>query len=216
VSPLVNLALLGAAWGVANGGTTGWIVGGLLFATVKPHLVLFPALLIGLELLKTRQWRVLLWTGGLLLGLIFVAFLLQPDWFMQMMGALSSGDFRGGQAGLVSTGYVGLRELGVSGWVFAPFGVYVLYRWVKDGLTPAGFSLAIVVNFLLIPYSRSYDDVLLILPLVALAKGQKRADWGVFLLGAGSVFGLPFTNFSMLTPVVLAIACLLNPLNTDK
>lgn len=209
ISPLVNLAIMLAGWQIVTSESVWLPALGLLLATLKPHIVAAPAGLCLLELIRRRHWRTLAIT---LIGfgvLCTLALLLLPNWPSALIQAWAEGKYKGGEPGLVSPGYAGLGELGVPFWIFLPLAAYMLWQWQRTGLDAHTFALALVTNLLLVPYSRSYDLVVLILPVLSLAEFERQRDWAIFGLGITSAFILPFTPLSVLAPVIMAIALLL-------
>jgi hypothetical protein len=208
-SPLVGLGLLVCAWAIASG-TAPLLAGlGFLLATLKPNLVVFPLLLCLFELVRSRNWRTTRWIAGCFLVVTVLASIMLPDWFLSLFNSWRSGDYRGGKPGLIAPGYFGLPELGIAWWVFVPLAVFTVSRWWKDGLRAEVFALALVVNVLLSPYSRSYDQVLLILPFLVVASSNHPRGYGLLSLAAIAVFLVPLTALAVLTPVLLAILLLL-------
>ena len=161
-----------------------------------------------LELVRQRRWRTIVIIISSLLILSVLSFAVLPDWLPSMLNAWVMGKYRGGP-GLISSGYRGLRELGIPFWVFLPLGVYVLFGWWHNGLNGYTFSLALITNLLILPYSRSYDFVVFILPLLVLTEFESGRNWFSFALAIMSVFVLPWTSLAVVAPVLLAIALLL-------
>ena len=210
ISPLVGLAVLLAAWQLSSRRPRSWVVAvGLVAATVKPHIVLLPALLCILELVRCRNWRMLGWLAvGMTIVTVF-AYVTDPNWFPGLVAAWQRGDFRGGKLGLVSPGYVGLSELGMPSWLFIPLGAYVLYQWRAQGLTATTTALAFSVSLLLVPYSRSYDYVVLVLPILSLAVARAWSKALALVIVVLSVVILPITVLSVLVPVLVTLGLLL-------
>ncbi len=209
ISPVVNMMALLVAYNIASFSTSLWIpILAILVVTLKPHIVALPIGLCMMELVRQRHWRAIVGIIGSLVILFVLAFAILPDWLSSMLNALVQGKYRGGP-GLISPGYVGLRELGTPSWAFLPQIAYVLFRWWRDGLNAHLFALALVTNLLVLPYSRSYDFVVFILPLLVLAKFESWRNWPGFALAITCVFVLPWTSLSVITPVLLAIALLL-------
>lgn len=209
ISPLANFAVLLSALSIFNLGPVWLSIIGLLLTTVKPHIVALPVGLCLFELARRRQWRVILLALCVLVILCLVASILLPGWLPSMLNAWAKGDYKGGKPGLVSPGYVGLGELGIPFWVFLPLVGYILYRWWQKA-SPHIFALALVANLLIVPYSRSYDFVIFIFPLMSLAKVDRLQNQAVFILAFISTFILPFSPLSVVSPVILAISLLLD------
>ena len=212
-SPLIGLAVLLLCWYIStkprqNTATVILIVVSFLITTLKPHLAILPDLLCILEIIRRRDWNLV---TGLVIGIIGVmlfAFATDAKWISELLSAWLAGDFRGGKPGLVASGYIGLQELGIPIWLFAPLAIYVLYQWYKQGLSISVITLALSVNFLIIPYSRSYDYVMLILPGCFLVKDINYRNWFAISTAIVSLFIIPFTILTILTPAILTIGLL--------
>jgi hypothetical protein len=214
ITPLVNTMVILAAWKIASQSQTGLAAFGLLFASLKPHVVLLPATLCLLEVIRKQQWRLIL---AVLVGfttLVGLAFLWRADWLSSLINAWLEGNYKGGKPGLVSPGYVGLIELGIPPFTFAPLVIYLLWQWWRFGLQPHIFALSLAVGLLIAPYSRSYDLVLLIFPLMDLAETSQGRDRWLFAVGTLSFFLLPLTSFSVITSLMFVILLLLKSKKT--
>jgi len=180
----------------------------ILFVTLKPHVVALPTAICVPELVRRRAWRTLAWLALGLAAVTLAALAVLPGWPLELLAAWQRGDFRGGRPGLVSPGYLGLAELGLGPWLFVPLALYALYGWWKHGVTSASISLALAAGLLLTPYSRGYDYVVLILPvlLLILEPAERRRALS-FVAGAFGAL-LPLTDLSQLTPVVVVLGLL--------
>ena len=213
VSPLIGLAVLLLCWYIStkprqNTTTTILIVVSFLITTLKPHLAILPDMLCILEIVRRRDWSLI---TGLVIGVIGVmlfAYATDAKWISELLSAWLAGNFRGGKPGLVASGYTGLQELGIPIWLFAPLAVYVLYQWYKQGLSISVITLAISVNFLIIPYSRSYDYVMLILPGWFLVKDFNYRNWFAISTAIVSLLIIPFTILTILTPAIATMGLL--------
>ena len=136
--------------------------------TFKPHIVLLPALLCILQLVRWRARKTIGAVFLVLFGLVFLASTLVPGWATVLMQAIQKSAFRGGP-GLVAQDYAGLWELGVPIGLLVLPGTYACVYWWKRGLTPMTLALAIAANLIVAPFSRAYDHVLLVLPILVAA-----------------------------------------------
>jgi len=209
ITPLVNAMLIVSAWRISSQAQLGLAALGLLFASLKPHVVILPATLCLLEAIRKRQWRLILVVLVGFTTLVGLAFLWRADWLSSLINAWLEGNYKGGKPGLVSPGYVGLSELGIPPFTFAPLVIYLLWQWLKAGLQPHVFALALAVGLLIVPYSRSYDLVVLIFPLIVLANMPQTRDRWLFALALLSFFLLPLTSLSVTTPLIFVILLLL-------
>jgi len=214
ITPLVNTMVILAAWKIASQSQAGLAAFGLLFASVKPHVIILPVGLSLLEAMRKRQWHLLLiFTAGFL-GFVGLSFLWRADWLTSLLDAWLEGNYKGGKPGLVSPGYVGLSELGIPPLTFVPLIFYLFWQWWRFGLQPRIFALSLAVGLLITPYSRSYDLVLLIFPLMDLAETSQGRDRWLFAVGTLSFFLLPLTSFSVITSLMFVILLLLKSKKT--
>jgi len=65
------------------------------------------------------------------------------------------------------------------------------------------------IQYLIVPYSRSYDLVVLIFPFIVLANMPQTRDRWLFALALFSFFLLPLTSLSVTTPLIFVILLLL-------
>jgi hypothetical protein len=138
------------------------VVIGLLLATLKPHIVAVPMLLVLLELVHRKQWSSLLAALSVLLALGALGAMFVPTWPEALLTSWTTGAFYEPRQNLL-----GLATFGVPAWLTYPFVGYTLLLWWQRRLDLQILGLSAAVNLLLVPYSRSYDCVLLLLPLAA-------------------------------------------------
>ena len=174
--------------------------------TLKPHIVLLPASLCLLQLVRLRAWKALAAVLVAMAGLVLLTSSLVSGWPTALLQAIRAGAFRGGP-GLVAEGYLGLLELGVPVVLLVLPGIYACALWWKRGLTPMTTALAIAANLIAAPYSRAYDYVLLLLPALVAARSSQRArvDWATVLAFTSFVL-LPATPLALLAPALMMIA----------
>jgi hypothetical protein len=216
ISTYVGLAVIVLLWQAGERRAHPAVVAiALLIAAAKPHLVALPVLLGLLEIIRCLGWKSLRWPLAALILAAGLSFAFDRQWPAHLLTAWLGGDYRGGQPGLVSPGYVGLSELGAPAWLFVPHALYAVYAWWRHGLSARTAALALSVGLLLTPYTRSYDLVLLTLPLVALlaaAWRERRRGLAVLALAAFAWL-LPLTTFSVLTPVIVTLGVLALPIH---
>lgn len=188
---------------------------GFAVLTLKPHIVLLPALLLFLQLVRERDWKSVAYVASAMACLGALASIVLPGWPQPFLQALTSGQYRGGP-GLVATGYLGLRELGVPGWLLIPIVAYAMFYWWKHGPTPLAVSFAIVANLIVVPYSRAYDYVILILPaLVAVHPTSRPLIFPTAVLAVVAISVAPITPLALVTPTLMAIALLVRVLRSS-
>lgn len=209
VSPLVIGSTMLIAWQISTSIKSGWMLSlAVLTALLKPHIVIFPLMLCFLELVKQHKWKTLIQIASAGLFVVIISYLILPDWLPSLIEVWKRGDYLGGKPGLISPGYTGLRELGIPVWVLVWFGLYGLFRWWREGLTREVIALSLVINLLLIPYSRVYDFVVLIFPILSLLTSKSRLGYVFFSITAVAAVFLPLSNLSLLAPVIVTISLL--------
>jgi hypothetical protein len=214
VTGLVALAALLAAWLIATrrAERLPWLVAAALWLTLlKPHIVALLVLLCGLELLRRRAWRVLAWLACLCAAGALFGLALLPAWPSALWSAWRAGAYLGGP-GLVAAGYRGLREVGVSWWLWLPLAGYVVYAWRQRGLTAYVAALALPVGLLLVPYHRAYDQVVLFLPVLSVFAFSRGHRVGRRWLARGLALAAlvaPLAGLDITAPMLAAIAILL-------
>jgi hypothetical protein len=188
---------------------------GLVLLTLKFHVILLPVLFFVAELIRRRQWKTILITSVTLALLALVSSLaLFRDWLPALVDAIVTGKkFLGGQ-GLAASYYFNFSNVGLPFLVFVPHLIYVFVLWLKKGVSQYLFLLALTMNFLVIPYSRQYDYVIL-LPVYFYiyfrlwTTNRRFALAGMFILVGIIPF---FTKFFFLVPsIVMAVLLLLPP-----
>jgi len=210
ISPLVTLSLLILLYLVILQKKFCWLLPiATLLVTLKPHIILLPFIIGVFSLIKLQNWKSVLVMFGSLFIAGLVSMLLVNNWLSTLINAWLEGDFRGGKPGLISPGYLGLSEFGIPISVFNLFGIYVFWLWWREGLSLKVTSLALAVNLLLVPYSRSYDYVVLILPILYLTGIRRQYDYWILGFALVGYFILPLTDLSVLTPVLITLALLI-------
>ncbi|RPI90163.1 MAG: hypothetical protein EHM40_19060 [Chloroflexi bacterium] len=139
------------------------VVFGLVLISLKAHVVLLALLVFSIELMRRQKWGILVLSGGTiaLLGVLSSIFFLE-GWVSALARAVFVGkEFLGGE-GLAAGGYFSFADLGISSLFFIPQVLYVLVLWIRKGINQYLLLLLLTLNFLLIPYSRQYDYVLLL------------------------------------------------------
>jgi hypothetical protein len=209
LSGVVGAGVLAAGWALARAPGARWsrwlAAAGLAAATLKPQVVVVPALICGLTLVRRRDWPGLAAAGAVLAGLAAAAWWMLPGWPLALWQAWAGGAYRGGE-GLAAGGYFGLPELGVPLVVFAPAVAYAIWAWLRDGLTPHVMAAAFAGGLLVAPYTRSYDHVVLILAMLSTLRAwpgwRRRTAVGLALAGAVA----PLLQIDVVAPVLVMLA----------
>jgi hypothetical protein len=178
--------------------------------TIKPHLVILPLFIHLLESIRKNSAKVVVHIGFSLLLLAVISTWFYPRWLTEWIQALMTGDYRGGP-GLVSSGYLGYREIGIPIWLLVLPVFYTILIWYKEGQTPYMLCLSMVSNLLIIPYHRAYDYVFLYpASIYILSKSVGSTPVLVAkILFLFSVLILPLSSLRMLSPIFTLIALLI-------
>lgn len=204
VTALVGLALTYLAfwrhgrWRAALAATAAFLV-----ASAKPQVIAFPLLLVLLNDLRRRRWRRPLVGLGTLTTAAVISFLIRPSWPKEWWEALRGAAYLGG-ANSYSVGYIGLREMGISGFVLALPLLYSVVYWWRCGSTPRAVALALASGLLWLPYTRIYDQILLLPAALSAADAWRESGARGMSTVPLLAFGvLPLTDFSLVLSAVL-------------
>lgn len=189
----------------------------ILGITTKPHLVALPFILYLLENIRLQQWHLLFMIFISLISLCIVSTIIYPPWWLEWFKAILGGDFRGG-IGLVAKGYYGLREAGIPSFILALPALYTMIYWLLNKDFVHVFSLAIVSNLILIPYSRTYDLVVLYPVCLYVLQLAINTPWKFIIqvILIVSICIIPLSQFALLIPVLVMICLLISCLMTNK
>lgn len=141
----------------------------LVLTTVKPHLVILTLPLLLVDLLRRKQWRALTGFCGALTGCVAVLFLLNPPWLQHFYNvvAFGMGTFRETPTlnGLLVA--AGERVLGKWLWIGGLLTALLLWRLRgKDWDQRSMIDVSILAGLMLAPVGWSYDQVMLLVPLL--------------------------------------------------
>lgn len=211
LSAVVTLAALVAGGNFVRPGRAPrrWVLAlALAVITTKPNIIWLPAVLTALQVARQRDWHAVAACAVVLGALVMVSFVRLPNWPASLVAAWQGGAYRGG-VGLVAAGYIGLPDLGVPMWVFGPLLVYLCWQWWREGLSVRVLALACAVGLLVTPYSRSYDQVVLILPSMACLASTGGFKRWVCLALMLLAWMAPLLTLAVLAPVLASMAMLL-------
>jgi hypothetical protein len=214
ITALAELALVGLAVLATSKNRKGILIPAVvasLLVTSKPHVVVLPLLLILLESVRARAWKLPVTFAATIFIATIASWIVRPGWPGEWISALQAGQYLGGP-GLAARGYFGLREAGVPGiLLFLPAG-YTFLHWRSHGLKPPTLALAIAAGLTAIPYVRPYD---LLLPwpcaITAAALWRAKGQRVLSVVSLLAVAVLPLTNAALLLPPLvtgLILGCL--------
>lgn len=145
--------------------------GSLVLTTIKPHLVLITLPILLLDLLRKKEWKAL---TGFLLALSFcilVLFAFYPPWLQSFWTVVTSGMSTVRETPNINGLLVlaGEYSLGKLIWLLALPGAVIW--WLKDGQNwdrRTFIDLSVTLGLILTPIGWSYDQVMLIFPVLTL------------------------------------------------
>lgn len=217
ITPLVELAFIWLAIFTIRGANGRLIVVAIasFLITSKPHIIVFPMLLVALEAVRRELWKVPL----TLLATVLVAgtgtLLLLPSWPSEWFAAIVNGRYLGGP-GLVAQNYYGLREAGVPDFLLALPVIYTVFYWKRRGLTAPTIALSLASGLILIPYARTYDFIILWPSIITASGLWLQKNHRVFQVAPIVAFMLlPLSRFALLLPV-LTMGFLLLGVSSNK
>lgn len=151
----------------------------LVLTTIKPHLVILTLPILLLDLLRKKEWKIL---TGFAAGSIFcivILFALYPPWIQSFIKVITSGmsDFRETptMSGLLIL--LGNKAIGKAIWPVALL-ASILW-WLKSGTTwdrRRFIDLSLAVGLIVSPIGWSYDQIMLILPILSLLAWAVKAE----------------------------------------
>ncbi|RCK73924.1 MAG: hypothetical protein ANABAC_2998 [Anaerolineae bacterium] len=157
----------------------------LILILIKPHLVSLTLLPLLLSLIWHKRWRVLLGAGLSGVAVLLALFLIHRGWLLSFwkvaQSGLGSARLAPSLAGLLV--YLGYPYAGQ--WLWCIGLLLVLGGWwlFKDIEERRLFDLTLPFGLALNPYGWSYDQIILLLPLLSLvrwiaASPPGRVKWG--------------------------------------
>jgi len=185
---------------------------GLILLSLKPHIVFLPVVILVLELIRRKLWSTLLIASITIIILALASSItLYKDWLSAYLEALFiTRRYLGGQ-GLAASFYFNLASVGINYFVFIPHLLYAFMLWLRKGVSFYLFSFLMTLNFLLIPYSRQYDYIVLLPAYIFIfAKLLKLRRPLALSVGYLIIFLVPFfTKLYFLIPLIVLSALLL-------
>ena len=156
----------------------------------KPQLFLVHALAVGWHALRRRRWSFIVVAGGAGLLLVAVAWALAPQWLSAYDTYARPNRLADPprSAVLAAAAYDAIGRPGIALAYLAIAAVVVLA--IRFGTAGPGLALWLVASLVAAPYSWSYDQLLLLVPLVVVAGALARrsAREAMLLVLAGTIF----------------------------
>lgn len=166
-----TLVLLGIALFLHFGSQKHHVAAGasLALTTVKPHLVILTLPLLLVDLLRRRQWRALAGFCSALAGCAVVLFLLNPPWLLRFYNvvAFGMGTFR--ETPTLNGLLVAAGEFSAGKWLWLAGLLAALLLWLFRGKNwdqRSMIDVSILSGLMLAPVGWSYDQVMLLVPLL--------------------------------------------------
>lgn len=135
-------------------------------ALSKPHLAIFPISIALITLVRKKEFLKAVCMVAFCVCLTLLFELLIPNSTFQWIKAMFSGDYKVGNLYLFLPNemMISLGEFYFQGSIpcFIPVLLMYLYYYFKESLTPRTIALTLSIMFLILPYYRLYDLVMLI------------------------------------------------------
>ena len=178
----------------------------LIFTTIKPHLVIITLPLLLLDMLRKKQWRALAGFAAAGLVCVLVLFVFYPSWAVSFWQLATSGlnSFRNTPSFsglLVVSGQYTLRN-----WLWVLCLMLAVFIWWRKGKVwrlETLIDISLLVGLLVTPVGWSYDQVMLLFPVIHLLKwsldgtlGKRPAILVVAGLISANIFSLIGRLFS--------------------
>jgi Glycosyltransferase family 87 len=141
----------------------------LILTTIKPHLVILTLPLLIFDIIRRKQWRVIVGFIGTLAGCALILFYLYPAWPNSFWNLVISGMSSAREvptlAGiLVLTGNYALGKwIWLIGLVFA---IIVCWKFGKQWDRRTLIDVSIFAGLMIAPIGWSYDQIMLLFPLL--------------------------------------------------
>jgi len=144
---------------------------GLMFTTIKPHLVILTLPLLLLDLLRKKEWKALTGFAAALAFCFLVLFAFYPPWFQSFWTVVTSGMNTVRETPNINGLLVLLSEynLGKLMWLIAL--VAGIVWWWQRGKTwcrRTFIDISVTVGLIVAPIGWSYDQVMLLFPILSL------------------------------------------------
>jgi hypothetical protein len=174
--------------------------------TFKPHLGGLVLVLTAFSLARRRDSsgrRALLATLAAGVILFAVGFMASPSWPVEYFRSLTG--FKDvsqcGQCVSIPMAFVGFAKARFEQaiWISLPIAIllliWVVRRWRTVSSTPGGLvATGILITMLVSPYLQNYDYLLLLVPLIELARRRRRTmEWIAMTLA----YGLPYVGLAL-------------------
>ena len=151
----------------------------LVLTTIKPHLVILTLPILLLDLLRKKEWKVLMGFGIVLLLCFFILFAYYPSWVQSSLVVVTSGmsNFRETPTinGLLVV--LGEKVIGKVIWLVAL--VLGILWWLfkgKEWDRRRFIDLSLTIGLIVAPIGWSYDQVMLLFPILSLLAWVARGE----------------------------------------
>jgi hypothetical protein len=151
----------------------------LILTTIKPHLVILTLPLLILNGIHRRNWRMLAGFTTALISCAAILFLLYPSWLVSFWNLVFSGmsNFRETPtfAGIFAAS--GDRQFGKWIWVAGLMAASIAWWMQKNRLDQQTMiDISLMAGLLLSPIGWSYDQIILIIPIIRILKWVVRGS----------------------------------------
>lgn len=142
----------------------------LVLTTIKPHLLILTLPLLLLDIVRRKQWRVFAGFVGALAGSALILFYFYPAWPVSFWHLVASGMDSAREAPTLSGLLVMAGDRTWAEWIWAIGLFFAIIVWWKRGKEWDRRSLidvSILAGMMLAPIGWSYDQVMLLFPLLS-------------------------------------------------
>ena len=142
---------------------------GLVLTTVKPHLVILTLPLLFLDIIRRKQWRVLIGFVGTLTGCALILFVLYPSWPISFWRVVLSGMNTVRVTPTVPGLLVLAGEHIWSKWIWVIVLLFAIVVWWKHGKKWDQrflIDVSLIAGMIAAPIGWSYDQVMLLFPIL--------------------------------------------------
>lgn len=152
----------------------------LVLTTIKPHLVILTLPILLLDLLRKKDWKVLAGFGVVLLFCFAILSAFIPSWIQSSLVVVTSGMSNVRETPTLNGLLVlfGEKAIGKALWLVALL-IGVLWWWLKGKTWERRrfIDLSLTVGLIVSPIGWSYDQVMLLFPILSLLAWVARGEF---------------------------------------
>jgi hypothetical protein len=144
---------------------------GLVLTIIKPHLVILTLPILLLDLIRKRQWKTITGFAVMLAGVLALLFAYYPPWIQSFWSIVTSGLSTTRETPTIIGIFVSLGLYRFGKWTWVVVLVSAIIWWWKRGHTwnrRVFIDISITVGLIVSPLGWSYDQVMLIFPILSI------------------------------------------------